>query len=52
MTAMPPLLTRQQSSRWNGSAIILDAWWYSTVIGARNWARGFIPAQARWATAM
>ena len=26
MTAMPPLETRQQSSKWNGSAIHREEW--------------------------
>ena len=52
MTATLPFETRQQSSRWNGSAIQRDAWWSSIVSGVRNCAIGLRQAQARVDTAI
>ena len=51
MTAIAPLLTRQQSSKCSGSAIQREAWWPATVSGSRMAASGLPAAQARWATA-
>ena len=51
ITAQPPSLSMQQSSRCSGSAIMRDAWWSATVIGLRIIARGFIDPCVRSATA-
>src|SRR5664279_2713327 len=47
MTATPPLDTRQQSKRWNGSATQREDWCSSIVIGVRIWASSNPLAQMR-----
>ena len=52
MTATAPFETRQQSSRCNGSTIQREAWYSSSVSGSRIFARAFMVAHARSATAI
>jgi len=44
--AAPPSLSRLQSSRRNGSAIMREAWWSSSVIGLIITA---LPCSSAWA---
>ena len=52
ISATPPSLIRQQSSRCSGSTISREFWWSASVIGSRITASGLSEALRRQLTAI